>query len=1177
MAAESVLEIVIRAKNEMKDVLAQIKTQVDAINKVLGAGSNAPKPQDPVHPNAISNLRAQLDGVNKNMKAMSELANTAQMVAKAFVALQLVRFITDLATAAAQDEKLSATMVAVAQSAGIAANQIKGVHEAMKQMGYSSEAAAQALTKMVRADLPVDKMEAFAKGAKDLATVAGTDAPSALNRLIFSVQNLTTRSLRQLGVTVDLQGELKKYANSHDTSVGAIDNHTKSLVMMEAVQKKLDQQSKAAAMTQGLLARQMSSLAVQTDEAKTAIGAALMPLYQVFVEEGIKLMKNLQAIGNEYAVAGSGASDFAAAIRPVLQVFRQLVEVVVKHIDVVMTLVGVFSMLKIGVMAVTGAVAVFDAALAASGVGLIIMAISALIMALGYLVLNTISAAEQMDKADQLMGNTTFADKRIGAYKRISDEASKSWWNAVPAIGHSVALYKAWNAEQEKLGAEAAKYIDVFKNGKPTMEGYVQRYSVLLQATDAVAEAQKKVEEAMKGHGKLTVAEAEAQLRSAQAARDKAAEEEKVYQKVLKQQSGYKAVTDEQVRALQEDAKKIIATGRVTQQVDKLLGKYNLLGDAAAKGFHISEAVENLGGTISKSLDIFQKKLTDTDGKLQITQGQIRLLGEKMVDAAKTPEEMTVATEALRQIMSETNIDVTDLWRKLKEKEPIAVITAAAEKTKYYAEAVKGLRDNYNLMKGVTADAAKAQSDLVVGMAAVGYSLNQVKAGLVSYKSEFIVTTDTLRAGVKSHIDLLNQQAQDASRANLARLADMRALAEAERQAIRTSNASQEAKAAAFREIDKRMTKDSLASWKSYYDELAKQRAEMLSDILATAGKIKAAEDEIFRSKLERQDKLTAIRQKGMSEEEKAADNFAQANQAYNNAEEAKMKGNLELARQWSDRAIAYNEKIQLSETATEQEKQAAANRLNQLYDQRDSISKATAEKEKKNLADQTAAYESLKATISDVVAIMSKLSNKQEIDLKVKMEVTSEEIERFRGIVQESMASGVRGASSAVTEMINKIREESKGALGAMQVDVDGGSLNAMVERIKGALRDASFTVMVHTSDGKASGGMIYGPGTGTSDSVPIWASAGEYVVRAASVAHYGPGFMDMINNMHLPQSSSKYADGGMVTTPASGGSSNRDVVDVNLNMGGQKISLMGERQQVRKLVSAFKNLQGV
>ena len=45
------------------------------------------------------------------------------------------------------------------------------------------------------------------------------------------------------------------------------------------------------------------------------------------------------------------------------------------------------------------------------------------------------------------------------------------------------------------------------------------------------------------------------------------------------------------------------------------------------------------------------------------------------------------------------------------------------------------------------------------------------------------------------------------------------------------------------------------------------------------------------------------------------------------------------------------------------------------------------------------------------------------------------------------------------------------------------------------------------------ANGGPIHGPGTGTSDDVPILASNGEWVMQAAAVDKYGVGFMDAVN----------------------------------------------------------------
>jgi hypothetical protein len=58
----------------------------------------------------------------------------------------------------------------------------------------------------------------------------------------------------------------------------------------------------------------------------------------------------------------------------------------------------------------------------------------------------------------------------------------------------------------------------------------------------------------------------------------------------------------------------------------------------------------------------------------------------------------------------------------------------------------------------------------------------------------------------------------------------------------------------------------------------------------------------------------------------------------------------------------------------------------------------------------------------------------------------------------------------------------------------------------------------------GRAEGGLLTGPGTTTSDSIPLWGSTGEYVVKAAAVAKYGVAMFDKLNAM-------KFADGGFVS----------------------------------------------
>ncbi|MGW1158424.1 hypothetical protein ACWD5Q_06525 [Streptomyces sp. NPDC002513] len=61
--------------------------------------------------------------------------------------------------------------------------------------------------------------------------------------------------------------------------------------------------------------------------------------------------------------------------------------------------------------------------------------------------------------------------------------------------------------------------------------------------------------------------------------------------------------------------------------------------------------------------------------------------------------------------------------------------------------------------------------------------------------------------------------------------------------------------------------------------------------------------------------------------------------------------------------------------------------------------------------------------------------------------------------------------------------------------------------------LRRRAHGGIVHGYAGGGMPGLVRGPGTGTSDSIPALISNGEYVVRASSVAKYGTGFLDAIN----------------------------------------------------------------
>jgi TP901 family phage tail tape measure protein len=106
------------------------------------------------------------------------------------------------------------------------------------------------------------------------------------------------------------------------------------------------------------------------------------------------------------------------------------------------------------------------------------------------------------------------------------------------------------------------------------------------------------------------------------------------------------------------------------------------------------------------------------------------------------------------------------------------------------------------------------------------------------------------------------------------------------------------------------------------------------------------------------------------------------------------------------------------------------------------------------------------------------------EFDQDTEIRIKDAEIARLKARAEE-----IRGGASLARSEINKIPKKAK------------------VDKVKGS----------------ASGGMIRGAGTPTSDSIPALLSNGEYVVKAKSVKKYGVGTLDALN-------AGRFAEGGLI-----------------------------------------------
>lgn len=99
---------------------------------------------------------------------------------------------------------------------------------------------------------------------------------------------------------------------------------------------------------------------------------------------------------------------------------------------------------------------------------------------------------------------------------------------------------------------------------------------------------------------------------------------------------------------------------------------------------------------------------------------------------------------------------------------------------------------------------------------------------------------------------------------------------------------------------------------------------------------------------------------------------------------------------------------------------------------------------------------------------------------------------------------------------------------LDAMQISNKTYTITEMRQTIEQGVKSGSGTHLF--ADKKAGGGLIVGPGTGTSDSVPIWASAGEFMMTAAATRKNRPLLEALNRGASVYAPVGKFADGGMV-----------------------------------------------
>lgn len=172
--------------------------------------------------------------------------------------------------------------------------------------------------------------------------------------------------------------------------------------------------------------------------------------------------------------------------------------------------------------------------------------------------------------------------------------------------------------------------------------------------------------------------------------------------------------------------------------------------------------------------------------------------------------------------------------------------------------------------------------------------------------------------------------------------------------------------------------------------------------------------------------------------------------------------------------------------------------------------------------------------------------------------------IEAVRGLIRAQMEEARTGVPGAVKTFVDTWNSDYRNNPIIMPIGVDTDPATIHTRRFLDWANRQTATISVAAvmqghrlsayADAyfakRASGGPVYGPGTGTSDSIPAMLSNGEYVIRASSVRQYGHGFLDAVN-----RGVAKFAQGG----PVGGGAGSSAIGMGVMELGPKSLGRMG------------------
>lgn len=551
------------------------------------------------------------------------------------------------------------------------------------------------------------------------------------------------------------------------------------------------------------------------------------------------------------------------------------------------------------------------------------------------------------------------------------------------------------------------------------------------------------------------------------------------------------------------------------------LGPERIIGALQKVAARVDEDFSRLPITVGQAVTLLQNQLLEIVGSADQGSGALQSVARAIVFVAEGIKHFSGAGEALRPFV-EFVIDAVDGVSRLFR----VVATGLAGYTLAIQQALSGNLDG-----------------ALATYRSIGDEVQRIlDEPLAAQKRVVVAAEDSARARLKIEQDLAKEterleklRAVFAGQANADILKDDKTLQKERIEEARKATTEQVKGTERLREALR-------SAWQTSIDaarEAKKEAAEFFKQASAAAAS----------RKQQAQDR----RDKGLTDDERSAKNtrtaedlISRANAAAIFAENAALSGRGERAKELAEEAL------ELAKQASDyvgkiDDDEGAARLLDRLGEAESAALRAQGKLRQQEGSAQEAVAKAIVGQIDAAEARLAELKVELEKPIELELDITAAEQQiailekRLAALGRAQATQGdIRKVDNAASDAAEKTTTveadttQAEAALAEVQAAVDAipAKKQIIVETVKRGTATFSDTASDfnagQNAPGYAGGGAIRGPGSGTSDSILMWGSNGEFMHRAAAVRYYGLDFMRAINELRLP----RFASGGLVSS---------------------------------------------